>query len=485
MQEMDSLKKSTFGGVIWKFMERVCAQVVSLVVTIILARLLLPEDYSVVSIVTIFFAFCNVIISGGLNTALIQKKNADMKDYSTVFYVSLFLALILYGVMFFSAPFIANLYNQELLIPVIRVMSLTFFINAVKSVLSAYISGSMQFKKFFFSTIIGTVISAFIGIYMAFKGFGPWALVAQQMSNSLIDTLVLFITTKFKLSLTFSFKRLKELFKYGSKIFVTSIITVLYDEISPLIVGLKFSSSDLAFYNKGKSFPGLLNSTISDTLAAVLFPAMSKVQDQKEAVLSITRRYIKISSFVVFPLMAGFLAVADSFVTVLLTEKWAMAVPYVQIFAASYMFNIIQVGNLQAIKAIGRSDITLVLEIIKKSAYFIIIAIFVFFSHSPEILALSSIVCTLIATMINTYPNRKLIGYKYRYQLMDLLPNFINTILMCIAVFLIGMVNIDPLLKLIIQVVIGFVVYFILSIITKNENLKYLLDLTKNFLKKA
>lgn len=482
--EMDNLKKSTFSGAIWKFMERVCAQVVSLVVSIVLARLLLPEDYSIVSIVAIFFAFCNIIISGGLNTALIQKKDADKLDYATVLHVSVLLAAVLYIVMFFAAPFIASLYKTELLTPVIRVMSLTFFINAVKSVLSAYVSGKMQFKKFFFSTIVGTVISAFIGIIMAVNGFGAWALVAQQMSNSLIDTVILFITTKFRVLFIFSFKRLKSLFSYGWKIFVTSLITVVYDEINPLIVGLKFSGADLAYYNKGKSFPGLLNSTISDTLAAVLFPAMSKVQDDKNAVLSITRRYIKVSSFVVFPLMAGFFAVANNFIIVLLTDKWAMAAPYVQIFCASYMFNIIQVGNLQAIKAIGRSDISLILEIIKKSIYFIVILAFVFLSGSPEMLAISSIVCTLVATLVNTFPNRKLIGYKYRLQILDLLPNFIMSVIMCILVLLVGMINLHPVATLFIQVFVGAASYILMSLITKNENLIYLLNLAKTFLKR-
>ena len=483
-KEVKDLRKSTFSGAIWKFMERVCAQVVSLVVSIVLARLLLPEDYSVVSIVTIFFSFCNIIISGGLNTALIQKKDADKLDFATVLHTSMLLSLLLYAVMFFSAPFIASLYKVDLLVPVIRVMSLTFFINALKSVLSAYISGNMQFKKFFFSTIVGTVISAVIGIIMAVKGFGPWALVAQQMSNSFIDTVILFITTRFKIELKFSFKRLKELFSYGWKIFVSSVITVIYDEINPLIVGLKFSGADLAYYNKGKSFPGLLNSTISDTLAAVLFPAMSKVQDDKEAVLSMTRRYIKISSFVVFPLMAGFFAVADNFIRVLLTEKWLMAVPYVQIFSASYMLNIIQVGNLQAIKAIGRSDISLILEVVKKSIYFIIIALFVFLSGSPELLAISSIVCTLVATLINTFPNRKLIGYKYRLQLMDLLPNFIMAVIMCLIVLAVGYISLPPIISLILQVLAGFASYLLMSIVTKNENLKYLLKLVKTFLKR-
>lgn len=207
-----SLKKRAFSGIFWKFAERLCAQGVSLLVSILLARILLPEDYAVISIVTIFFAFCNVLITGGLNTSLIQKKDADALDYSTVLYVSLAVAGVLYAVMFFAAPAIAALYQNSLAVPIIRVMALTFFINAVKSVLTAYTSSRLQFRKFFFSTIIGTVISAVVGVWMALAGFGAWALVAQQMSNSFIDTVVLFCSTRLNIKFAFSWKRLKGLF---------------------------------------------------------------------------------------------------------------------------------------------------------------------------------------------------------------------------------------------------------------------------------
>ena len=363
----NSLKNKTLNGLIWKFLERSCAQAVSLIVSIVLARILLPSDYSAVSIVTIFFAFSNLIISSGLNTALIQKKNADMLDYSTVLYVMLFISLIMYIAMFFSAPLIADLYHKDILVPVIRIMSLTFFINGFKSILCSYVSSRLEFKKFFFSTIVGTVISAFVGIFMAIKGFGVWALVAQQMTNSFIDTLILFFTTKFKILLKFSILRLKELFNYGWKIFAAGIITVIYDQILPLVVGIKYSPEDLAYYSKGQNYPGLVNNTINDTLMSVVFPVMSKLQDDKKAVLNATRRFIRISSYIIFPAMVGFFAVSRNFVRVVLTDKWLPIVPFIQIFSLSYMFNIIQTGNLQTIKAIGRSDITLKLEIIKKS----------------------------------------------------------------------------------------------------------------------
>lgn len=481
----DNLKKKAFSGMIWKFLERICAQMVSLIVSIILARILMPNDYSVVSIVTIFFAFCNVFISGGLNTALIQKKDADAEDYSTVLHTSMLIALILYIIMFFSAPAIANLYDKQILVPVIRIMSLTFFINAFKSILSAYTSSNLQFRKFFFSTIIGTVVSAFVGIYMAVNGYGVWALVAQQITNSFLDTLILYFSTKYKILFKFSFKKLKSLFNYGWKIFVSSIISVIYDQINPLIVGIKYTANDLAYYNKGQNYPGLINSTISDTLQSVLFPIMSKVQDDKEVVLNVTRKYIKTASYIIFPMMIGLFSVSDVFVEVVLTEKWLPIVPYIQIFCFSYMLNIIQVGNLQAIKAIGRSDITLILEIVKKSFYFIIIVIFVFISKSPIVLALSSVVCTIFATLVNTYPNRKLLGYKYRYQLNDLLPNLIISILMGISVYFVKYIEMSKVLLLLLQVFIGIFVYILLSIITKNENLYYLIDYVKLYFRKS
>ena len=480
----NNLKNKAFSGMIWKFMERICAQVVSLIVSIVLARILMPDDYSIVSIVTIFFTFCNVFISGGLNTALIQKKDADVEDYSTVLHTSMFVALILYMVMFFLAPSIANLYSKQILIPVIRIMSLTFFINAFKSVLSAYTSSNLQFKKFFFSTIVGTIISAFVGIYMAINGYGAWALVAQQMTNSLLDTLILYLTTKYRIIFKVSFKKLKSLFSYGWKIFVSSIISVIYDQINPLIVGVKYTSKDLAYYSKGQSYPGLINSTISDTLQSVLFPIMSKVQDNKEMVLSVTRKYIKVASYVIFPMMIGLFSVSDIFVEVVLTEKLLPIVPYIQIFCFSYMLNIIQVGNLQAIKAIGRSDITLILEIVKKSFYLIIIILFVILSKNPIVLALSSIVCTVFATVVNTYPNRKLLGYKYKYQLNDLLPNLIISIIMGIVVYLIKYIQISKVLILILQVFIGIIVYILLSKFTKNENLYYLIDYVRSYFRK-
>lgn len=476
------LKKSAFTGMLWKLTERMGAQVVALLVSIVLARLLTPDDYSVVGVVTVFFAFCNVFVVGGFNTALIQKKDADKKDYSSVLMVSLLVASVLYAALFVLAPWISGLFGKPLLVPVFRVMGLTLIIDAVKAVLYAYVSNKLQFKKFFFSTLCGTLLSAVVGIAMAYRGMGPWAVVAQKMLSSLADTVVLLLTSKFRFSLKVEFARIKSLFSYGWKIFVSSLISTAYDQSSPLIIGLRFSAVDLSFYTKGRSFPLTINTAMDGALSSVLFPVISKVQDDHQAVLSYTRRFIRTASYLLFPMMVGFLAVSDSFVRVLLTEKWMGASIYIKIFCVTYMFNIIQTGNLQTIRAIGRSDIILKLEIIKKSLYFVVLLLAVFLAKSPEWLAAATVLNTCIATVVNTAPNRKLIGYKLRYQVMDLLPNLLTSVAMGAAVYAMNYLPVAPLYMLLMQCVAGVVIYILLSVITCNSNFYYLLGLVKRYI---
>ena len=468
----------------WKFAERVLAQLVSTVVAIELARILIPEDYAVVSIVAIFFTFCNVFISSGLNTALIQKKDSDILDYSTILYANLAISVVLYAVMFFSSPLIAKIYDEPLLIPVIRVMGLSFFINGVKAVVCAKISNDLQFKKFFVATLSGTIFSAVLGITMALKGFGAWALVAQQMSNSFLDTVILLFVSGIRFVPKFSPVRFKGLFDYGYKMFLAGIINTAFEEIRPLVVGIKFSSVDLAFYNKGKLYPNLINSTLNDTLASVLFPVMAKVQTDMEALQAMTKRFIRICSYIVFPIMLGLFAVSDNLVIVLLTEKWAPIIIYVKIFSLISVLSLIQSGNLLPIRAIGRSDMILKLDIIKKTIYFIILVVFILFSKSPVILATMGFLTNMIAFAINASANQSLIGYRIRDQIIDILENMIPAAIMCLIVFFMNMIPVHRILLLCLQVLTGAAVFCALSILFKNSNFWYLLNYAKQFYRK-
>lgn len=474
-----NLTRSLFSNTIWKFLERFLAQGIAFVVSLVIARFLTPEDYSVVALVTIFFTFANVLISGGFNTALIQKKDADSLDYSTVLFFSVAISLVVYGVLFFTAPLIASAYNEDNLVLIVRIMGLTLPITALKSIWCAYISSHLQFKKFFFATLVGTIISGVIGIVMALRGYGPWAIVAQQMINTIIDTIILIFSTRIHLPFKISFSKFKTLFNYGWKILVSSLIGTVYSETSPLVIGIRFSKDDLSYYTKGKSFPALISSSITSTLSAVFFPVLSKVQSDKEKILFYTRKFISIASFLVFPFLLGFFAIADNFVLVILTSKWMGSVFYIRLFCVVCMFDVIALGNCETIKAIGRSDVYLIIEIIKKVLYFATIILFVVFAKTPVILAISAVVCTIIQIVVNSIPNAKLINYKIKSQFYDILPNLIISSVMCVFVILIGLLIENPLISLITQVLMGVGIYLLLSLLTNNKNLKSMLNILK------
>ena len=482
----ESLSKKTFWGVFWKFAERSLAYIVSASVAIILARILTPEDYAAVSVVTIFFNFCNLFISNGLTSALIQKRDSDTIDYSTILYSNIFISICLYIILFFTSPSIGNLYNQPMLSPIVRVMGISLFVNSLKSVICAKISNDLCFRKFFVATLSGTIISAFVGIIMALKGYGAWALVCQQISNSVIDTIILLIVSDIRIILVFSASRFKQLFKFGIYILLSGIINRLYEEIRPLIIGIKFSTVDLAFYNKGLQYPNLINSSINETLISVLFPVMSKAQDDLVVVLAMTRKFMKVCSFIVFPIMLGLFAVSENLVIILLTEKWIPIVPYVKIFSIVNMFAIIQDSNLLPIRAIGRSDVILKVDIIKKMLYFLILVVFIVFSTTPHALAAMGILVSFVAYAINSFAGQKYIHYKLKMQLMDIFDNLVPAIIMCVLVSLANRLSIPPLVLLPVQITLGIISYCIVSIILKNESYSYLLKIiidNINFLK--
>ena len=348
---------------IWKFAERIGSQLVQTVVSIILARILMPEDYGIISLVTIFITICNVFISSGFGNALIQKKDADEVDFSSVFYASLAISVVLYIILFFGSPLIASFYENEQITLILRVMGLRLPIAAVYSVQQAYTSRKMQYRKFFIATLIGTIVSGAVGICMAYGGMGVWALVAQNMVNVGVNMIVLFFVVEWKPKLLFSFQKLKGLLSYGWKLLVSGLLETGYNELRSLIIGKKYSTTDLAFYDQGKKYPSLIADNINSSMNSVLLSAMSKRQDDREKVKSATRRSIRLSAYLLMPCMIGLACVAEQFVRVLLTDKWLPAVPFIQIMCIVYMFYPIHTANLTAIQAVGRSDLFLILEI--------------------------------------------------------------------------------------------------------------------------
>ena len=468
---------------LWRFMERVGAQGVQFVVSIVLARLLAPELFGTIALINVFIAILGVFVDSGLGSSLIQKKDADDLDFSTVFYFNMAVCFLLYLVMFFAAPAIARFYKMPDLVAPIRVISLTLIISGVKNIQSAYVSRTMQFKRFFFATLGGTIGAAILGIWMAYAGFGIWALIAQSLFNNTVDTIILWITVKWRPKWMFSFERLKGLFSYGWKLLASALLDTGYNNLRQLIIGKLYTPANLAFYDKGANFPSVIVNNINSSINSVLFPAMSSVQEDKTAVRNMTRRSISVSSYIMWPMMMGLAACAEPIVRILLTDKWLPCVPFMRIFCIVYAFYPIHTANLNAIKAMGRSDIFLKLEIIKKIVGIIIILVTM--RISVLAMAYGSLVSSVLSQLINSWPNRKLLGYTYGQQLLDILPSLLLSFAMFAAVYAVQFVGLSDWLTLLIQIPIGVLVYFVGSKLFKLESYGYVLKTAKGFLKRG
>jgi O-antigen/teichoic acid export membrane protein len=472
-------KKNILINFIWRFAERCGAQGVSLIVSVVLARLLAPNDYGTIALVTVFTTILQVFVDSGLGTALIQKKDADDLDFSSVFYFNFAVCLILYLVMFVSAPAIAHFYGMPSLISVVRVISLTLVISGIKNIQQAYVSRNMIFKRFFFATLGGTLFSAVLGIALAYRGFGVWALVAQQLSNATIDTLILWLTVEWRPKLIFSWERLKSLLSYGWKLLASALLDTGYNNLRSLIIGKLYSASDLAYYNQGQKFPDLAATNINTSIDSVLLPTMAREQNNYKRVKSMTRRAMKTSVYIMAPLMMGLSAVATPLVQLILTDKWLPCVPYLRIFCITYIFWPIHTANLNAIKAVGRSDLFLKLEIEKKILGITLLLSTMWFGVTA--MAYSLLLSSALSQIINSWPNRKLLDYGYLEQLKDILPSVLLAVCMYVAIRPIALLDMSSIQILVLQILLGTSIYIGGSWIFKMEEFYYLCHMIQQF----
>lgn len=467
--------KVIFSNLVWRFSERFGAKFVEFIVSIVLARILSPDDYGLIALVAIFIALMNVFVDSGIASALIQKKDADELDFSTAFYFNFFLCVILYSFMYITAPVIAEFYNNLALIPIIRVLSLNIIVSGLKNVQQAYVSRNMLFKKFFFATLGGTLAAAALGIGMACTGFGIWALVAQQLANVTIDTVILWCTVKWRPKKIFSLVRLKRLLHFGWKLLVSGLLNTTYENLRSLVIGRKYTATDLAYYNQGHKFPSFIVTNVNSSIDSVLLPALSFVQEDRERVKNMTRRAIKVSTYVMAPLMMGLAFTAETLVQIILTEKWLPCVLFLRIFCVTFMFYPIHTANLNAVNALGRSDLFLKLEIWKKGIG--VVALLLTMNISVEAMAYSSLTISLCSQLINTWPNRKLLHYSYIDQIKDILPEIILAFFMGIVVYPMKWLGLPCVIQILCQIMIGAVFYIVGSIIMKLDSFQYMCQL--------
>lgn len=480
--ETNKIRNSAISNLAWRFAERCGAQGVAFILSIILARILSPDTYGTIALITVFINILNVFINSGLGNALIQKKSADDLDFSTVFFFNVIMCCIMYGGLFLAAPVIADFYNDASLTLVIRVLGTTLIISGIKNVQQAYVSRTLQFRKFFFATLGGTIGAAALGILVALNGGGVWALVVQQLFNATVDTIILWFTVSWKPHFIFSLERLKGLFSYGWKLLVSSLLDTVYNNLEQLIIGKVYSNTDLAYYNRGRQFPNFMVANINNSIDSVLLPVMSRAQDDKPHIKAMTRRSIKTSTYVMAPMMMGLAFCAEPIIRLVLTDKWIPCVPFMRIFCCTFLFYPIHTANLNAIKAMGRSDLFLKLEIAKK-----IVGIILLFStmwFGVMVMAYGLLVNSVLCQIINSWPNKKLLNYGYLEQLKDILPGILLALFMGVCVNVINFISLSDFVTLIIQITLGIAIYIGVSAIFQFESFEYLKDIAVSIINK-
>lgn len=477
---MSNPKKHSVGSALgWKLVERLGVQGSQFVLQIILARILDPEHYGILSLMVIFTTLANVFIQRGFNTALVQNKDVTEEDYSSVFWVTMSVAAVLYGVLFAAAPAIEALYEMPGLATPFRVLCLVLFPGALNSIQLAKVSRGLDFKKVFRSNVAAIILSGLTGIVIALMGGGLWALVAQFLLNVTIACAVMWFTVKWRPKLVCNLGRVKVLFSYGWKLLVSGLLDTLYQDLRSLIIGIKYNSGTLGYYNRGKQFPQFIINAVNSTVQSVLLPAMSAEQDDRKKVKKLMRSSVMLSAYIIFPVMAGLAAVAEPLIQLLLTEKWLPSVPYMRIYCFTLAFYPVHTSNLQAINAMGRSDLFLKLEIIKKVIGTSALMIAVFCFDSPIAIALTGPLTTFIACFVNAYPNKELLDYSYFEQMRDILPSFAAAIGMCAVVLGVGMLELGLILTLVVQVIVGVAVYLGLSALFRLEPFTMLLNMIR------
>lgn len=474
-----NIKKDSVVGFVWRFLQNSGVKFIQFAIQIVLARLLMPADYGLVAMISVFTSIAMVFIDTGFSSAIIQRKNINDEDLSSVFYCGIAISLVLYLLFWISSPYIASFYGEPRLVSLLRVQSISLVIAAFYSVQQALVTRCLQFKKSFVMSMFGMVTQGVVGIVLALKGYGAWALVFSTLGNNLVSCIVVTLLVRFKPMPIFSFRKIKALFSFSSKILFSNLINTLFNNVRSLIIGKVYSSEDLAYYNRGFNFPTAIMEVVDGSMTTVLFSTLSKCQDSwEEKGLNILRKAMKTSIFLCAPLMFGLCAVAEPLIMVLLTDKWIASVPYIRIVSIICLTWPLS-AKMHALNARGKSNVTLILNIISKSL--VLLGLFLTCRISIMALVTSSLIASCVSMIIELFVYKKYLGYSISTQITDVLPSFIIAGVMGCLIYLLTLSHLNYFLMLIMQVILGVVIYFVLSWLFNREVLGYFSSLIKDY----
>lgn len=477
---MKSIKEETVSGVKWAGLETISTKAVSFFIGLLVARILSPEDYGTIGMISIFMAISQTFIDSGFAYALVRKIDRTESDYSTLFYFNIVIGLLCYLILFVSAPFIAGFFHTPILIRIIRVYAISLTLNSLTIVQSAKLTIELNFKAQAIVSFIGSLSSGLVGLFLAYSGFGVWTLVWQSLFGTAIRLFLIWAFARWRPMAPFSWDSFKDLFSFGSKLLASGMLHTIYTNLSNLAIGRYYTPEDLGYYSRGSQFAALPSSTITGVLQKVTYPILSNIQNDERRLIDVYRRYICISSVVIFFLMCMLAALAKPVIILLLTDKWANAVIYLQITCFAMMFDHICRINLNLLQVKGRSDLFLKLEIIKKALAFAILCAAI--PLGVKAICISSVIYTQIAVYINTYYTGKLFGLGYIAQLKDFSKYLLLSVLCSVPAFILSMSDIHPLISLSCGGIIAIVLYYFF--LRKDSNMVELIELSLSLIRK-
>ncbi len=458
---MDSTTKRTVKGMVWSVIDRFAGQGVQFLMSIIIARLVLPSDYGLIAMLTIFLAIAQTFVDSGFGSALVQKKDRTETDFSTAFYFNIVVSTFAYLILFLTAPFIADFYNQDKLVAVTRIAGLSLIINSFGVVQLARLTITLDFKKTAVATLTAVTISGVLGIFMAYYGYGVWSLVAQTLSNNIINVLMLWVIAKWHPKLVFSAKSFKSLFGFGSKLLLSSLLHTLYVNLYSLIIGKFFSAKDLGYYNRANALAMFPSTNLSNVIMRVIYPVQCRIQDDDTQLIDNFRKYLRLSCYVIFPIMIGFCVLAEPIVLILMKEKWLPAVPYLQIMCIAYMWDSIMKLNGSLLNVKGRSDLFFRAEIIKKITAFLILAATIPFGIT--VMCIGLVLYAFADIRIITIYVRKVLEVRLLPQLKDISGILLLSLSMGAVTYFFSILTVNPYFKVLFGMVAAVIYFFMIS----------------------
>jgi O-antigen/teichoic acid export membrane protein len=468
-------KKIMLKSFTFKYAERLSYQGITFLINIVLARILGPEAYGVLALLMVFIVFSQVFVQSGLNYSLVQAKNVNEDSYNSVLLLSMIMVTVIYVILFVFSPTIADFYNLPSMSMYLRILGLILFPIAYSSIQNAIIMRKMQFKLLLFSSLVSVVLSGVLGILLAINGFGVWALIAQQLSTYILSTFVLSFYIKWKPKLNVSLANSFELIKYGWKLLVGGLFITLYQESTSLIIGKFYSPKTVGFYNRGIQFPRLIAINLNSSVQTVLFPIMSKKQDDNKILEDILNKSVLYVSFFMIPLLLGMASISEPMVQILLGSEWIPAVPFIKIMSIFYIFQTLTTTNTQAIMAVGRSDIVMILLIIKSVIGVAITVALAILGVDLIFIIWLMVLLQIIHYIISTLISSKNLLFSYIKQFLFVVKNLTSgAIMYVILIYIPGNLIVNPYILIIATVLIGAFIYITTSYVLRNEALKYL-----------